>query len=173
MVSGSGAIEEPVVLIAFDPGETTGVCWMSEGGMTAVRTKVDVHMEQLQYCELRGHLAIWELLERLRPREIVSESFRLYASKATYKINSGFPEVEMIGVIRLWALINKVSLTEQPASLAKNGAPDEMLRRYGAYTSESRHVRDAIRHAIVFTRRKGAARNASTSGGRARKRPID
>lgn len=160
MVSESG-----VVLVSLDPGETTGVCWMTEGGMTAERTKLVVDPSCLHYAELKGHLAIWEFLEQHRPKEIVSESFRLYATKATYKINSGFPEVEMIGVIRIWAILNRVPLTEQPASLAKTGAPDEMLKRYGAYP-ESRHAKDAVRHAIVYTRRKGA-QNATAAHKRA------
>lgn len=110
-------------------------------------------------------MAIWQLLEEIRPVMILSESFRLYATKAQYKINSGFPEVEMIGVIRLWAMLHGVQMIEQTASLAKSGAPNQLLERYKIKHS-SRHVMDATRHMIVYYRRKGAQLHAASDTGK-------
>lgn len=155
-------------VVAFDPGETTGVCWIPQDAIVLERTRLKVDAAVFEFAEIRGHQAIWHILEQVQPHFIVSESFRLYASKATYKINSGFPEVEMIGVIRLWALLNNVPMEEQSASLAKSGAPNELLQRYGLLRHPSRHVLDAVRHMLVLYRRKGAQLNAASVTGRAK-----
>ena len=142
-------------LVAFDPGETTGVAWLVPSRTTKVtftRRRLDLPAELVRTRVVKGHLAIWHVLNELNPCEVVSESFRLYAHAARFKINSGFPEIEMIGVIRLWTLLHDIPMHEQSAAHAKTAVDDAQLRRLQLYDG-NKHNRDALRHLILRLRR--------------------
>ena len=139
-------------LLALDPGHTTGVCLMHEMPCF-IGHDLRIDPSTVQMSTLTGHTAIWAFLNMHNPAILVSEAFRLYAHKAENKINSGFLEVEMIGVIRLWAQLNNRLLHEQMASEAKSAVLDERLQQLGLW-SKSPHSRDATRHAVLYLRKK-------------------
>lgn len=137
-----------MVTLFLDPGVTTG--W-------SLFSKNNYEPPQLMSVgQVRGLTDLWFLMENTVPHRIVSESFRLYAHKSGSKTNSGFPEVEAIGIIRLWALLGSVEHFEQTASQAKLYGTDEVLRHLKLWQPNLKHANDSIRHAVLYYRlRKG------------------
>lgn len=125
-------------LLCLDPGETTGYAIFSNEHVLTSAGEIT-----------GGLLEIWNLLNDAHPLTIVCEGFVLYAHRAAQKINSSFPEVEAIGVIRLWASLNDVEMHEQLAAAAKVPITDDILQALNVRVS-SRHARDAVRHGVLF-----------------------
>lgn len=126
-------------LLAADPGESTGIAFFEDGVLKFTRTITSLS-------------ELWSLLISTKPTHLVSESFRLYPGKAAAKMFSGFPEIEVIGVIRLYTILNKIILREQPASKAKTAWPDERLKQVKAKDMRglTKHEKDAIRHGLCY-----------------------
>lgn len=111
----------------------------------------------------RTNLEIWELLFQHEPEAIISEAFRLYQHKANSKTNSGFPEVEKIGVIRLYCQLYKIPHKEYMAAQSKGYSTDELLVHLGMFQKALRHANDAIRLGVLYLglRRPNAHENKS------------
>lgn len=122
-------------LLAFDPGQTTGWARFEDTILTGAGT-------------LSGLGAVWGLLTDFKPDKIVMEGFRLYPGRAAAKIYSSFPEIEVIGVIRLFAELHGIVLIEELASEAKQRYPDDRLKSMDLYIP-NKHARDAVRHGLL------------------------
>jgi len=131
---------EKDLLLALDPGETTGWCLLN-----------------LEDCSIydwgaeKYKLANWFnlLKDHLKPTTIVYERFSLYAHRAQQQINSTFYTVEMIGITKLYAQLTDTPIQEQTAAQGKQIWDDDKLQRFGYYRN-NKHARDAIRHALTF-----------------------
>lgn len=129
-----------MITLAIDPGVTSG--WALFRQKTLV-----------QYGVVEGAVKdVWLFLEGKTPSLVVMESFRLYPHAAANKIFSSFPEIETIGVIRLWVALHGAVLVEQSASQAKQAYSDAVIRQYVKGLNlpypTSPHMRDAIRHGL-------------------------
>lgn len=120
--------------LGLDPGETTGYGLFEDSDLMA-HGIINLPLTN-----------IWSLLNALSPTKIVMESFRLYPHRAEHKIFSSFPEIEVIGVVRLWCLLNSVELQEQSASIGKRG--NDYLEALGI-TVSNKHARDAVSHVVI------------------------
>lgn len=129
-----------MITLFLDPGQTTGWCIFNDEEFHSAG--------QLD----NGLVQMWTFLQEISPDRIVSESFHLYGHKSGSKTNSSFPEIEVIGVIRLWAQLNNKSHIEQSASQAKLYGTDELLKELDLWQRNKKHANDSLRHACLLFR---------------------
>lgn len=124
-------------ILAFDPGETTGWCFVADNG---------------EY--IAGDAPLWEgideLIENLPTNSIVTiERFSLYAGKQEAQTNSTFPACEVIGVIKYLCNLYKVEYVIQGASVKTY-----FQKRITYAEKMSQHAKDAIMHAFYYRKFK-------------------
>lgn len=137
------------IIIAFDPGETTGV---AVGQHTGGR---DFDLIESWEIPWERRTTVHDALEEFRPNFIVVESFRLYAHKARQQIGSHFPSVRVIGMIELsahlWGLGELFFQTPSLISQVKIPRELEVENTF----SGSEHRKDAYKHLRYFVLSKG------------------
>lgn len=94
-------------IIAFDPGETVGVCILAENG--------DVqHFQQVKINDLT------QLLKSLKAEKldkVILEKYVIFRSQAKKHIGSDGKTMQCIGRIKTWAELNDLEVIEQPANI--------------------------------------------------------
>jgi len=126
-----------VKIIAFDPGGTTGLA------------KVILPEEKLDVGQSHSAEAIWYFLNNEWPDQIVYEKF-LYQRRDKVDLTP----VEVIGVIKLWAAVNRVPIASYTAAQAKTFWTDQKMKKLGGWFEGMPHGTDALRHLLyhrVFT----------------------
>jgi hypothetical protein len=138
-----------MVVIAFDPGETTGFAKANvdfDGRGTPVFTLLEAS-EVKTYGQF--HDIVLHQLDSTTM--VLVERFNLFPGKASSQIGSTFPSAEWIGVIKyvMWLLVHDKLAFQTPAQ--KERINDDMLRAMFGIDklNPSPHIRDAMRH-IVF-----------------------
>ena len=128
--------------MALDPGGTTGWAYFNPA------------WSGVECGQILGqhHMRLYEKLEELQPQLIVSESFQFRQFEGFDKSKVVLDSVEYIGIVKLYAQIERVSLVFQTASTAKHFVADLKLRRMGWYkpTAGMVHARDALRHLLYY-----------------------
>lgn len=137
------SLRDEGTLIAFDPGETTGVAVFKEG----------VLKEQFQ-------LKTWPLVEAVnsfthiidvhKPTRCVYESYQVYEWKADDHSWSQIPTIQVIGCLQTLLIQRKIPFWTQTAQVAKQFVTDQRLEDWGMWFKGIRHARDAIRHGCYF-----------------------
>lgn len=113
-------------------------------------------------CRADYHHAHLELIEQHQPNWIVLENFVLYADKASQQINSELETPRLLGVLEHYAWLHCIPLSYQRAVDVKARWADDILVFKKVVTREhnrcyingmllSRHIKDAVRHALHFT----------------------
>lgn len=144
---------KPKLILAFDPGETTGFAAMFNGeliGYEQINTKPD----SIKDC--------WDRLNRVYdywasdavrfdcPYEVSCEDYRVYGHKSD---SHKWSEVHTIKVVALVQLITAqkcpAPIRMRMAAAAKGFVTDAKLQDWGFYemTKGMKHSRDAVRHA--------------------------
>ena len=125
-------------VIALDPGNSTGWVFREADGSISGGT-----------CG-ENHTHVWKLLESYHPETIVYETFQMYPGKAQKLVWNTFYPCEVIGVIKLYAMLHpEVSLVGLQPSVKKfslgNNELDlwKTVNTYGQSATE--HMRDAVR----------------------------
>lgn len=124
-------------IMAFDPGATTGVAIYKDGDSwvsTSYRT-----------FELTGLLPVWDQLHTTRPDRIVCESF-LYQRRDKVVLRP----VEVIGVIRLYSILESVPMIEQTPAHGKRFWTDDKIKKVGLWATGQTHGMDALRHLLYY-----------------------
>jgi hypothetical protein len=135
------------ILLALDPGETTGVACYSCTKEEAVL----VHASQIKTWPLeKGVLTFQELVKQLSPAKVVFESYQVYEWKTDDHTWSQIPTVQVIGMIQTILIQHNIPYTTQTAQVAKGFCDDAKLKSWGYYQPGLRHARDAIRHATYY-----------------------
>ena len=127
-------------IVTYDTGPTCGVAqWRPSVGLGEVwsanipRAEAEEHMRDVI------HLADAVVLEKLT------------ISRATLKKTREVQEaIEMAGVVKHYARLAGVPVTEQMPASAMNLVTDEKLKRMGWYVPGPDHQRDARRHLVVY-----------------------
>ena len=155
-----------VVVVAFDPGETTGWSRMWVG-TEYLADKSDVHQphEMLHghdHGQINGPVveqaaAMMALVNEASPNPnrvcVVVEDFILRRHTKGRELLSPVRITAMLEVLLRQHSMPKFQL-QQPAE-AKNVVTDERLKMWGLYESKGalRHARDADRHALLWLRK--------------------
>ena len=103
-----------------------------------------------------------DLIEERELTRIVIEDFRLYKSKAHSQTNSEMETSKLLGYIEMYSYNSHLTLKKQIASQAKSRFKDKILLYKGYVTKDqngrvyinavnvSRHIVDALRHALFY-----------------------
>ena len=143
----------PDIVLAVDPGETTGWALLDRGVLKRCGqiTPIESHQPNLAAATslLRSVLREQRLMGDPVPI-VVMEKFFLYPHKRKQQTGSTFPTVEVIGVLRLTAQQLGLRVIEQSASMAKTLVTDDRLKSLKFWVPGKKHARDAIRHALYY-----------------------
>lgn len=135
------------VLLALDPGETTGVACFSSNSAESVL----VHAGQIKTWPLEvGVENMTKLLKDLQPKSLVFESYQVYEWKAKDHTWSQVPTLQVIGMVKTLCIQMGIPYHTQTAQVAKGFCTDSKLEEWGYWQTGMRHARDAIRHACYF-----------------------
>jgi len=157
----------PRIVVALDPGETTGYALFVAGRLQAVRqlkTKT-VHAFTETFHSL-GHFATlsphegqrpvasqrWKPFKQQcgKPSVVVYEDYRIYSWKTDHHAWASLHTPQCIGALKAIATINQLSLYTNLAQQPKGFCTDEKLEEWGYYKPNMRHARDAIRHGCYY-----------------------
>lgn len=143
----------PSMILAVDPGEddTNGWCLFDPINMKLEECGTFQFDELNKWAFGSGRFVTADL--------ILCEEFVLYPFKAAEQSFSGFPAVEVVGVLRyLSQLHTKVFVTQRAIERVfwgserqakKYAAGNERLRKAGFWL-ENKHARDAVRHVLTY-----------------------
>lgn len=137
------------VLMAFDPGGTTGVAILNLTGLeSGIPTPSLAQLGPHQH-----HLELWDALNEYRPTHVIFESFEF---RNRTRDNLELISRDYIGVITLWSELNPARLYKQSAAQAKGFIKDSgpnanlPIKRLGWYAPGKKHAMDAVRHLTYF-----------------------
>ena len=121
---------------------------------------------QIRAKDYRSREEYWkaheDLIEERQLISIVIEDFRLYKNKAHSQTNSEMETSKLIGYLEMYAYKSGLSFNKQMASQAKSRFKDKILLHKGYITKDqngrlyinavnvSRHIVDALRHALFY-----------------------
>jgi len=134
-------ITPPQVLLAIDPGETTGYAVFTEGKYVA-DGEITIKLDNLKQ--------IWNLIHKLKPDVVVCEDYIVYGSKVKMHAWNRLVTPQIIGVIRYTCEAKQVPLYMQMASTAKGFCNDNKLKEWSFWSKGNIHAKDAIKHACYF-----------------------
>ena len=123
----------PELLLAIDPGETTGYA-------TFVKGKY-FHSGIIQFSATYD----WQLLFATTPDIVVCEEYRIYGGQRLAHTGSKVETVRIIGVIEYMCRQYYIPIHMQMASSHKNFCTDDKLKEWNFYKGINKHARDAIR----------------------------
>lgn len=137
--------KKPISILALDPGETTGYCFMSVNVSTAY------YAGQIDTPNIpQSVLKISEFLTERQVDVIVCEDYRVYSWKSDQHKWANLHTPQLIGCIKTLACIGDIPIHMQMAIEAKEFCTDDKLKAWGMYQEGQRHARDAIRHATSY-----------------------
>ena len=131
-------------ILGVDPGVTTGMAMIAADGV-----EKDVSLVAVR--EVKNFLEpIYNAILNNKPDVVVCEDFVLYRGKEAPQAYSRMPAAvgERIGVVRLACEQTKIPMVLKTAHQRIRFKKPRVLRWLGMYHS-SRHVRDAIAHALI------------------------
>lgn len=135
------------MLLAFDPGETTGWALFKDDGVFLGFGQVK-YGEEL-YTSLDGFTDI---------NTVVIEKFTLYKHKAKQQSGSEMKTSQVIGIIKTYARNWGAEVVEQPASIKPIAEKFSGLQASKGSHKNSHH-KDAFNHAIYYFISKGILKN--------------
>ena len=133
----------PEVLIAVDPGETTGYA-------VFIDTRLD-HYAQVSADDIWG-AAKWleTFIKKYNPKVVVVEDYRVYSWRAKQHTWSDLFNPRLIGGREVLFGMHDVPLIKQQPQVAKGFCTDDKLKSWGFWMKGQPHVRDAIRHGCYY-----------------------
>lgn len=152
-------------ILVFDPSGN----YFEGKGQTGWVILKDAQIESFGQIRARDYttrqeywLAHSELIDNKNIDQLVLEEFRLYRNKAHSQTNSEMETSKLIGFLEMHAFSKNLPYATQPASQAKTRFKDKILLHKGYITKDdngryyingvnvSRHIIDALRHALYF-----------------------
>jgi hypothetical protein len=134
------ARSRPSLLLAVDPGVTTGVA-MWEQGANVYMAEIE---DQLRFCDLAERA----LRIQYRDMVVVCESFRV--TMETAKKSQQPASLEIIGCLRWLCHTYGAEFVLQTPADAKAFSTDEKLKKADLYRPGQGHANDAARHAYLW-----------------------
>lgn len=135
-------------VIALDPGNSTGWCVRAPGCNKLFGGTIGT-------C----HKDVFELLNTINPDVVVYETFQMYPNKAQKLLWNSFYPCEVIGVIKLWAMLHPdvklVGLQPSVKKYALSVAENELWRTVDTSGEKpTEHLRDAVRLLRYYERNR-------------------
>lgn len=128
-------------ILALDPGESTGWCFLGANNQMQAGTASKDHHE------------VYILMEDLHPDIVVYESFNLYPGKAQKLIWNSFYPCEVIGVIKLVCQIWGTEIVKQAPPVKKYAGPlPKMFVDLSRTEKLTEHSKDACQHLCYYLR---------------------
>jgi hypothetical protein len=128
----------------LDPGHTTGYAVFNTGeNMSFVSGQINTETSE-------DFIHLWDFMIDHSPYCIYYESFRLYAHKSQAQINNEFITCQVIGIIKLWAEMNKISINQTTPQKVKSIWTDQKLKKFGFHKPSQPHANDAMRHGLTI-----------------------
>lgn len=139
-------------ILALDPGESTGWCFLDRDNSMQAGTAP------------KSHLSVAKLLDDLDPDVVVYETFKLYPSKAQSLIWNSFYPCEVIGVIEykcaLKGMLSGTSgahyrprVVQQAPAVKRYAGP--LPKKFALLSKETKlteHSKDACQHLCYYLR---------------------
>jgi hypothetical protein len=139
-----GAYRESVV-VALDPGETTGIAYWLPWNQNAI------YMDQIETKDVvqgfKNIKGVWPTTKW--PVHVVCEDYRIYGWKSDDHKWGSLHTPQLIGAIKILADQLGCSIHFQMAQQAKQFATDDLLKKLGIYHAGMKHARDAERHLLT------------------------
>jgi len=133
----------PKVMIALDPGETTGLAVFNEANL--------VEAKQLATHSIySGTDILIEVLDKYKPDMVVFEDYRIYDFKAQSHSWGTLHTPRLIGALQSLCHQRGIKTFYQLAQQPKLFCTDQKLEQWGYYRKGLRHARDAIRHGCYY-----------------------
>lgn len=134
----------PNILIALDPGETTGF---------AVFKGLDlIESGQLDTKDIdKAPMLVVALFDKYKPSgpiEVVIEDYKVYGYKTKDHAWSNLHTPKFIGALNVICNLNDIPYTMRMAQLVKQFTTDDKLKKWDFYVRGEQHARDAIRHGV-------------------------
>lgn len=127
-------------IVSYDPGLTTGVSIYEDGEFWGEQYTFRQVGDMLQNLSAPGVMK--------KDAVVVCESFTINNQTAR---NSQAPwSLEVIGLIRYFAMVNHLELVFQQPSAAKRLITDEVIKRAELWVPGKPHQMDAVRHMLLF-----------------------
>lgn len=132
-------------ILALDPGESTGWCYLGrENDMRAGTAPKD-------------HMRVAELIDVFVPDIVVYETFNLYPSKAQSMIWNSFYPCEVIGVILYKSMSAGKLIVAQAPSIKRYAGPlPKKFADISKVEKLTEHSKDACQHLCYYLRQVGA-----------------
>ena len=134
-------------IVGLDPGETTGYAYWNPQDSTFTLRQLKTKSPEEGYSNILNQMR-QDLNYNFEGLEIVCEDYRVYAWKADTHSWAGLHTPQLIGAIKIMAMLQLLPLHFQMAQEAKSWATDDQLKSWGVYDPGQRHARDASRHII-------------------------
>lgn len=137
------------MLIAFDPGYTTGWCEVTEEGFPK-------NMGQIAYPDLTDFFR-----NRMGPQpynRVVIEDYKVYRKKAMQHSGSDLKTSQVIGKIKFWAELNDLPVVMQPASILPIAQRWTQVKMPGNHAES--HKISAFLHGAYYLMNAGIAKTA-------------
>ena len=138
----------PLHILAFDPGDTTGVTYLEVHHDTIHAISGQI----LGTASLIYDIMTWFARGSANDmRQIVCEDYRVYQSKAASHVNSRVNTTRVIGMIEMMRFICALPpIHYQMASEGKGFFTDAKLKEGYFYVKGKPHGMDALRHALHY-----------------------
>lgn len=152
-------VHENKSILALDPGESTGWCFLD-------------HKNNMQAGTLsKSHLEVAKLIDELDPDVVIFETFNLYPGKAQKLIWNSFYPCEVIGVIKYKCALKgmlstgggcegyRPQVVKQAPPIKKYAGP--IPKKFVALSAKPKsniteHSKDACQHLCYYLRQVGA-----------------
>lgn len=136
-----------MIILGVDPGGTTGVVLLDPQQLL-----VTGHMQLTVKDDLAGEWAGW--LRHIVPTVDIIVAERFTISQRTIQHSRQHDALDVLGALRYLSIIERKPLDLQMASDAKAAFSDDTLKNLDLFNSVTgEHARDALRHALLATRR--------------------
>jgi len=136
-------IPDEYKVLAFDPGETTGMCLFTRYNLTTsgqVETP-DIGVAMDHFVHTIG---------QIKPDAIVVEDYKVYATHLKQHEWSELLTPKLVGILEGISASSKIPVEKQMAGRIKAFVTDDKLTAWRFYRPGLKHARDAIRHACFF-----------------------
>jgi len=131
------------IILALDPGETTGLAVMS-GATLLVADQLSTGIMPV------AAVRVADAIDKYNPELIILEDYKVYAWKTECHAWQSLHTSRLIGAIEYIAYRRNTPYRKQMAQTGKSFCSDEKLQTWGFYQAKKPHARDAIRHACHF-----------------------